>query len=106
MHIFSSVSFIKAPALQDGHAGYSNPLEEQKFIVDTINRIQKLSEWNSSAVIIAYDDSDGWYDHVMPPMISQSDEKVTEALLGKGSCGEPSPDEYRDRCGYGPVCHY
>jgi phospholipase C len=97
-----SVSYLKAPALQDGHAGYSNPLEEQSFLVDTINRIQKISEWNTSAVIIAYDDSDGWYDHVMPPIVSQSDDAVTDALLGKGLCGKPSPDEYRDRCGHGP----
>ncbi len=31
-----SVSFLKAPAFQDGHAGYSNPLNEQTFIVDTV----------------------------------------------------------------------
>ena len=97
-----SVSYLKAPALQDGHAGYSNPLEEQSFLVNTINRIQKIPEWNTSAVIIAYDDSDGWYDHVMPPIVSQSDDSVTDALLGKGLCGEPSPEEYSDRCGHGP----
>jgi len=28
-----AVSFIKAPAYQDGHAGYSDPLDEQTFIV-------------------------------------------------------------------------
>ena len=54
-----SVSFLKAAAYQDGHAGYSDPLDEQHFLVDTINRLQKLAEWNSTAVIIAYDDSDG-----------------------------------------------
>ena len=25
------------------------------------------------AVIIAWDDSDGWYDHVMPPIVNRSD---------------------------------
>jgi phospholipase C len=97
-----SVSFIKAPALQDGHAGYSNPLEEQEFVVDMINRLQKLPQWNTSTVMIAYDDSDGWYDHVMPPIVSQSNDKVTDALLGKDLCGEPLPGQYNDRCGYGP----
>lgn len=38
-----SVSYLKAPAYQDRHAGYSNPLDEQTSIVDTINRIQKTS---------------------------------------------------------------
>jgi phospholipase C len=97
-----AISFLKAPAYQDGHAGYSNPLEEQAFIVDTINRFQKLPEWNTTAIIIAYDDSDGWYDHVMPPIVSQSDDPQTDALLGDGLCGKPSPEMYKDRCGYGP----
>jgi phospholipase C len=98
-----SVSFLKAAAYQDGHAGYSDPLDEQHFLVDTINRLQKLAEWNSTAVIIAYDDSDGWYDHVMPPIISQSNDPKNDALLGKdGLCGQAPAGAYQDRCGYGP----
>ncbi len=98
-----SVSFLKAAAYQDGHAGYSDPLDEQHFLVDTINRLQKLAEWNSPAVIIAYDDSDGWYDHVMPPIISQSNDPKNDALLGKdGLCGQAPAGAYQDRCGYGP----
>ena len=99
---FPAISFLKAPAFQDGHAGYSNPLNEQVFIVETINRIQKLSEWNNTAVIIAYDDSDGWYDHVMPPIVSQSDDPLNDKLLGEGLCGTPAVGDYKDRCGYGP----
>ena len=59
-----AVSFLKAPAYQDGHAGYSDPLDEQTFVVNTINAIEKSSFWPSTAIIIAYDDSDGWYDHL------------------------------------------
>jgi len=99
---FPAISFLKAPAFRDGHAGYSNPLNEQTFIVETINRIQKLPEWNSTAVIIAYDDSDGWYDHVMPPIVSQSDDPLNDKLLGDGLCGTPAAGDYKDRCGYGP----
>ena len=29
-----AVSFLKAPGYQDGHAGYSDPLDEQHFIVE------------------------------------------------------------------------
>jgi phospholipase C len=97
------VSFLKAPAFQDGHAGYSNPLREQNFIVQTINHIQKLPDWNSTAVIVTYDDSDGWYDHVMPPIVSQSDDPKNDALLGKdGLCGHAPAGAYQNRCGYGP----
>jgi phospholipase C len=96
-----AVSFLKAAGYQDGHAGYSDPLDEQTFIVNTINRLQKSPEWKNTAVIIAYDDSDGWYDHVMPPIVSQSNDPVNDALAN-GSCGSTAAGGYMDRCGYGP----
>src|SRR5215813_1195016 len=36
-----AVSFLKAPSIQDGHAGYSDPLDEQTFVVNVINLLQK-----------------------------------------------------------------
>lgn len=95
-----AVSFLKAAAYQDGHAGYSDPLDEQTFIVKTINRLQKSGEWKDTAVIIAYDDSDGWYDHVMPPIVSQSSDPANDALVD-GTCGN-NTGGHQDRCGYGP----
>jgi phospholipase C len=73
-----SVSYLKAPMYQDGHAGYSDPLDEQQFIVNTINHLQKTPEWKDTAVVIAYDDSDGWYDHVFGPNNGQSVESGKE----------------------------
>lgn len=67
-----SVSYLKAPMYQDGHAGYSDPIDEQQFIVNTINHLQKTPEWKDTAVVISYDDSDGWYDHVYAPKNGQS----------------------------------
>jgi len=96
-----AVSFLKAAAYQDGHAGYSDPLDEQAFLVDTLNRLQKRPEWKSTAVVIAYDDSDGWYDHQMSPILMQS-VSPDDALTGTGLCGTPKAGAYLDRCGYGP----
>jgi phospholipase C len=90
-----AVSFLKAPAYQNGHPGSSNPLDEQAFLVDTINRLQQLPEWHSMAVIIAADDSDGWYDHVMPPIVNQSNTPLDFR------CGSRT-DGPGARCGYGP----
>lgn len=73
---FPAVSFLKAPAFQDGHAGYSSPLDEQTFIATTINFLQKQPDWNSTLVVIAYDDSDGWYDHQMSPIVNPSNTLV------------------------------
>ncbi|WLC11637.1 alkaline phosphatase family protein [Bradyrhizobium elkanii] len=60
---FPAVSYIKMPAYQDGHPGNSDPLDEQAGNVELINFLQKQKEWGETAVIITYDDSDGWYDH-------------------------------------------
>ncbi len=105
-HNMPAVSFLKARAIQDGHAGYSNPLDEQIFLASTINALQQIDEWKETAVIIAYDDSDGWYDHVMGPIVNQSN-VADDQLLGPGNCGTPSAKQVggatqNGRCGYGP----
>jgi phospholipase C len=97
-----SVSFLRAPAFQDGHPNYSNPLDEQTYLVNTINKIQESNYWNDSAIILTYDDSGGWYDHVMPPIISQSNDPHNDLLLGTGLCGHNKDKENQNRCGYGP----
>ena len=98
-----AVSFLKAPNYQNGHPYTSDPIDEQNYLVDTINRLQNLPEWNSMVIIVTWDDSDGWYDHVMPQIVSQSNDPEHDALLGRiGLCGHARTGEYQDRCGYGP----
>lgn len=104
---FPAVSFLKAPAYQDGHAGYSDPLDEQSFIVHVLNFLQQQPAWAHTAVIIAYDDSDGWYDHLNSPRRNGSS-SADDHLDGAGRCkgaavlnglnGAP----VQGRCGYGP----
>jgi phospholipase C len=96
-----AVSFLKAPRSQNGHPSDSTPLAEQTFLVNTINALMKLEDWKNMAIMITYDDSDGWYDHVMPPIVNQSDDPANDALLGLGLCGTPKAGAYLDRCGYG-----
>ncbi len=56
------------------------------------------------------DDSDGWYDHVMSPILNQSASSA-DALTGPGACGtgdaalpgvNPALAHAQGRCGYGP----
>jgi phospholipase C len=101
-----AVSFLKAAAYQDGHPGYSDPIDEQTFIVETINKLEHSPDWKSTAVFILYDDSDGWYDHQMSPIVGQSN-VTDDQLTGPGSCGTPKPVDatgaiQNGRCGYGP----
>ncbi len=58
-----AVSFVKAPRIGQGHAGYSDPLDEQQFLVTVVNNVMQSPNWNETAIVILYDDSDGWYDH-------------------------------------------
>ena len=95
-----AVSYIKPPAYQDGHPGYSDPLALQTFLVQTINRLQKLPEWKQMAIMITWDDSGGWYDHVMSPIINQS-HTLADALLSPGNAGNPPPGAYQARLAYG-----
>ena len=71
------VSFLKAPGYQDGHAGYSDPADEQQFITSVINALMKSPDWSSTAVIVNYDDSDGWYDHVYSGVTNPSARRPT-----------------------------
>jgi phospholipase C len=80
-----AVSYVKAPAFQDGHPGYSNPVDEQSFLVQVVNAVKASQEWSSTAIILAYDDSDGWYDHQMPPIVNPSD-SAADALNSAGHC--------------------
>jgi phospholipase C len=102
-HHLPSVVFLKPSVTQTGHAADSTPLAEQQFLVETLNRLQQTPEWGEMAILITYDDSDGWYDHAMPPIVSPSQDPVNDALLGPvGLCGVPAVGAYEDRCGYGP----
>jgi phospholipase C len=103
-----AVSFLKPPAYADGHGGYSNPLDEQRFIVNTINAIQASSIWPDTAIVVAYDDSDGWYDHVASPIVNSSTDPTLDQLDGPGECQGPGATpppvagNYQLRCGFGP----
>jgi phospholipase C len=100
-----AVSYLKAPGYQDGHAGYSDPIDEQQFVVSEINALQQLPTWKNTAVVIAYDDSDGWYDHAFSGVHNPS-MTVADALTGPGQCGTTEESQPlggdQGRCGYGP----
>ena len=98
-----TVTFLKPTATETGHPSTSDPLSEQAFLVNTINALQQLPQWSQMAILITYDDSDGWYDHVMPPIVNQSSDPDNDALNGpNGMCGTAGQAAYQDRCGYGP----
>jgi phospholipase C len=94
-----SVSYLKGTTEESGHPGESGPLDEQKFIVNTVNSIEKSRYWPSTAIVITYDDSDGWYDHVVPTIVNGSHDPTLDTAM----C-ESAPvvvGNYNAHCGYG-----
>jgi phospholipase C len=108
-----AVTFLKAPGYEDGHPGYSDPADEQAFVTREINSLMRTPDWRSTAVIVNWDDSDGWYDHVFSgvinPSLSPADNLTNTTFSGptSGQCG-PSPQTKaplageQGRCGFGP----
>jgi phospholipase C len=108
-----AVSFLKAPGYQDGHAGYSDPYDEQQFIANEVNALQHTPDWSSTAVVVSYDDSDGFYDHVYSGVHNPSTTANAatppgpqDFLTGLGLCGNTTTTAplagQNGRCGYGP----
>ena len=106
---FPAVSFLKAPSYQDAHPGNSNPLDEQQFVVHVINFLEQTTYWRNTAVVIAYDDSDGWYDHQIATITNGSN-TTADVLNAPGVCGNgatalpginPATTHAQGRCGPG-----
>ena len=70
------------PAIQhaflgnDDHPGYSDQQISEAFAAKAINQIANSPYWDQSAIIITYDETDGFYDHVTP---------VARSVFGDGS---------------------
>jgi phospholipase C len=92
-----AVSFLKASEYQDGHPGYSDPLDEQTFLVNTINQIEQSKFWKSTAIVVTYDDSDGWYDHQPPVIVNGSNTALDAAIC---TSAPMTLGSYPDRCGF------
>ena len=66
-----SVSFIKPIGEENEHPGYADIVAGENHVIQLINAIQSGPEWNSTAIIITYDENGGFWDHVAPPAIDR-----------------------------------
>src|SRR5487761_727881 len=64
----------------DDHPGYSDAQISEAMLATAINKIAASPYWSESAIIITWDDSEGDYDHVPPP------------IRAKGPDGSPISD--------------
>jgi phospholipase C len=105
---FPAVSYLKAPVYETGHPATSDPIDEQNWLVNEVNSIEQLPTWDSTAIFVTYDDSDGWYDHVYSG-VSNPSNTTADSLTGPNACGTvPSGQttvplyNQEGRCGFGP----
>jgi phospholipase C len=103
---YPAVSYIKLPAYQDAHAGYSDPLDEQTGLVTLVNFLESQPDWSNTAIIVTYDDSDGWYDHAFATPTNPSYDATADQLDGAGVCGTGTAMHgvsYQNKPAVGPV---
>jgi phospholipase C len=67
----AEVSFVTPSGLESDHSGRNNG-SGPSWVASIVNAIgENRSYWNSTAIIVTWDDWGGWYDHV-PPKIFNS----------------------------------
>ena len=81
-------------------------------MVNVVTTLMQSPFWSNTAIILDYDDSDGWYDHQMAPIVNASF-STSDTFSGTGACGTSGvtprlagPNSggapVNGRCGYGP----
>jgi phospholipase C len=43
---------------------------QQQWLRQTIEEVQTSPDWRDTVIILTYDESGGWYDHVPPPVVN------------------------------------
>ncbi|HZC43850.1 MAG TPA: alkaline phosphatase family protein, partial [Acidobacteriaceae bacterium] len=68
-----SVLWIQPDGDQDMHPGGGNVLDSVEFLSNLVQDVQNSSIWQNSAIIVLWDESGGWYDHVPPPQLANTE---------------------------------
>jgi len=55
----------------DDHPGYSDSQISEAFVAKFVNAIAESKYWKDSIILITWDDSEGFYDHVAPPQFER-----------------------------------
>ena len=64
-----SVAWVIPDGINSDHAGFGRSDKGPSWVAGVVNAIGQGSDWNSTAIIILWDDWGGWYDHVAPPQL-------------------------------------
>ena len=65
-----SVSWITAGPGHSMHPGQGNIANGIEWLSNLLEAVKSSPQWSSTAIILLWDESGGWYDHVPPPQLS------------------------------------
>jgi phospholipase C len=65
-----AVSWVSPSDANSDHAGFGNADKGPAWVASVVNAIGGSQYWNSTAVIVLWEDWGGWYDHVPPPQLN------------------------------------
>ena len=64
-----AVVFVKPGGEENEHPGYADVMSGDSHAAQLLEAIEKSSQWDSTIVIVTYDENGGFWDHVAPPRI-------------------------------------
>lgn len=74
------VSWVMPTGSKSDHAGPDSGTGGPDWVASVVNAIGQSPYWNNTAIIVMWDEWGGWYDHVIPPQIPDSQSKAFEGL--------------------------
>jgi len=63
------VTWVIPDGINSDHAGIGGGDKGPSWVASVVNAIGQSKYWDSTAIIILWDDWGGWYDHVPPPQL-------------------------------------
>jgi len=67
-----SVMWIQPSPGHSMHPGQGNIANGIEWLDDLVQSAKASSSWSSTAIIVLWDESGGWYDHVAPPQLNNT----------------------------------
>ena len=62
-----AVAFVKPSGFDNEHPGYTDVLRGEQHVRELIEALRQGKNWDSTVVIVTYDENGGFWDHVAPP---------------------------------------
>jgi phospholipase C len=66
-----AVSFYKPIGRHNEHPGYADVLSGEHHAMELIQTVMAGPQWDSTAIIVTYDEHGGFWDHVAPPVLDE-----------------------------------